>query len=81
MVRGNEAEIINYRGTFLRGKILVHRGDFKTIEIVNEEEILLPGKHNVENCLAAITAIVDMVEPATIKKVLKILVALSIDLN
>ncbi len=59
------------RGAFVRGKMLVYRDSFKITEIVNEDEILLPGKHNVENCLAAISAIIDIVEPAIIRKVVK----------
>lgn len=59
------------RGAFIKGKMLFYRDSFKTIKIVNEDEVLLPGKHNVENCLAAIAAIIDIVEPDIIRKVVK----------
>jgi UDP-N-acetylmuramoylalanine--D-glutamate ligase len=39
--------------------------------VMREEDILLPGKHNVENYLAAISAVWGDVEPETIVKVAK----------
>ncbi len=39
--------------------------------IVDTEEIILPGMHNVENYMAAIAAVNKLVKPATIRKVAK----------
>ncbi len=39
--------------------------------IVDTEEIILPGMHNVENYMAAIAAVQKLVKPATIRKVAK----------
>jgi UDP-N-acetylmuramoylalanine--D-glutamate ligase len=46
---------------------------YKTIQdakhIINVSDILLPGDHNVENYLAAVSAVVEYVEPKAIRKV------------
>jgi UDP-N-acetylmuramoylalanine--D-glutamate ligase len=49
--------------------MLVYKYGNKTVEIVREEEILIPGLHNIENFLAAIAATFQIVPRETIKKV------------
>jgi UDP-N-acetylmuramoylalanine--D-glutamate ligase len=56
-------------GAFLDGSRLIYVKDGKRVDIVDAEEILIPGVHNVENYLAAIAAVIDYVEPETIRKV------------
>lgn len=56
-------------GALLKGNMLVYIKHGITTEIVGADEIVIPGVHNVENYLAAIAAVIDYVEPETIKKV------------
>ncbi len=56
-------------GATLKNKKLVYKFVDKQIEIVEDEDILIHGVHNVENYLAAIAAVIDYVEPNTIKEV------------
>ena len=51
-----------------KGK-LVYKNESGSIEIISTEEILLPGVHNIENYLAAISAVIDYVEIESIYKV------------
>lgn len=48
---------------------LVYRTGGNELEIVNADEILLPGMHNIENYLAAAAATIDFVAPQAIKDV------------
>jgi UDP-N-acetylmuramoylalanine--D-glutamate ligase len=44
------------QGAFLRGEDIVFRSDGKEEVVLKREEVPLPGAHNLENVLAAITA-------------------------
>lgn len=48
------------------GKLVFSNGNNNT-ELVNTDEILLPGVHNIENYLAAAAAVIDYVQPSAIK--------------
>ena len=52
------------QGAFLRGKTLVGRFEGGESEVMNLDDIPLPGKHNVENVLAAIAATLPIKLPA-----------------
>jgi UDP-N-acetylmuramoylalanine--D-glutamate ligase len=56
-------------GAVVEDGMLVFKKPDKRVEIVKADEILLPGVHNVENYLAAISAVIDYVSPETIRKV------------
>lgn len=43
----------------------------ESMELLRVEDILLPGQHNVENYMAAISAVIDYVTPKTIETVAK----------
>lgn len=53
---------------YQNGRILV-RQNKKEIEIVDGENIRIPGVHNIENYMAATAATIDYVKPETIKKI------------
>ena len=56
------------RGAFLRDGVIWRKGD--TVEkIMDQSEIRLPGLHNVENYMAAILAVGDLVSDETIRLV------------
>ena len=50
------------------GEIFMKTGG-RTVKIMNESDIKIPGKHNVENYLAATAAVFELVSPEHIKKV------------
>lgn len=50
------------------GKIVVKKEN-EEIEVVDAEDIRIPGVHNIENYMAATAATIDYVKPETIKKV------------
>ena len=56
-------------GAVLKNKKLVYIRNGKTTEIVDADEIVIPGLHNIENYLAAIGAVFDLVSPQSIHKV------------
>lgn len=56
-------------GAVLRDGKLRYVDDTRNIEFMEPKEIMIPGMHNVENYLAAIGAVVDMVSPDAIRKV------------
>ncbi|HHW00085.1 MAG TPA: UDP-N-acetylmuramoyl-L-alanine--D-glutamate ligase [Clostridiaceae bacterium] len=56
-------------GAVLENGRLVYKSSGKTLEIVNADDIVIPGEHNVENYLAAIAAVIEHVKPETIKRV------------
>ncbi len=59
-------------GVFLQGDAIVRRTDEGMIEeILNIRDIRIPGMHNVENYMAAIAAVYDMVGKETINHVAK----------
>ena len=58
-------------GAFIKDKKIIYKKDGIESEIVDCDEIVIPGLHNVENYLAAITATIDFVQPETIRKVAK----------
>ncbi|MDF2985563.1 MAG: UDP-N-acetylmuramoylalanine/D-glutamate ligase [Eubacterium sp.] len=53
---------------FKNNKIVVKKQD-EEIEIVNVNDIIIPGAHNVENYMAATAATIDYVKPDSIRKV------------
>jgi len=53
---------------FQNGKIIV-KSDEKEEEIVDVDNIKIPGFHNIENYMAATAATIDFVKPETIKKI------------
>jgi UDP-N-acetylmuramoylalanine--D-glutamate ligase len=55
-------------GTFLKNSHIVYR-DASEIDILPIEKIKLPGMHNVENIMAAVSAVMPEVSPDTIRYV------------
>lgn len=58
-------------GSFIKDNNIVYRENDEETEIMPISEIKLPGMYNVENILAAITAVIPEVSPDTIRKVAK----------
>ncbi|TYQ15471.1 UNVERIFIED_CONTAM: UDP-N-acetylmuramoylalanine--D-glutamate ligase [Acetivibrio alkalicellulosi] len=56
-------------GAYIRNNCIVYNDGVKEVEIINIDQIIIPGMHNVENYLAAICAVIDFVDIKTIKKV------------
>lgn len=56
-------------GAAVRDGKLVYLDGKGEIPVVDVDEILLPGVHNVENYLAATAAVIEHVDPAAIRKV------------
>lgn len=56
-------------GLFLKNGALISKKADKETFIVNADDILIPGLHNVENYLAASAAVIDYVRPESIRKV------------
>lgn len=56
---------------YLKDGILCYELNGKVTEIIDEKEILIPGKHNVENYLAAISAVYEYVSVETIVEIAK----------
>ena len=56
------------RGVFLKDGVLWRKGDTVT-KIMDQSDILLPGLHNVENYMAAILAVGDLITDETIRAV------------
>lgn len=57
------------KGAFLKDGILVYKNRGVETELVKASEILIPGEHNIENFLAAITAVIEYVKPEAIQRV------------
>ncbi|MCX7772470.1 MAG: UDP-N-acetylmuramoyl-L-alanine--D-glutamate ligase [Clostridia bacterium] len=57
-------------GAFLREGKLCYKENGITMEIMDKKELLLPGDHNIENCLAAIAATRAYIKDDTVKKTL-----------
>jgi UDP-N-acetylmuramoylalanine--D-glutamate ligase len=60
-----------HEGCTVRNGMLVCQKGGKKTETVMQDEIRIPGVHNVENYLAAIAAVSEYVSPETIEKVAK----------
>ena len=60
-----------YNGAFLDGTTVCYSDYGKVTEIMDIKDIKIPGMHNVENYLAAITAVWDLVDVETIIAVAK----------
>jgi len=58
-------------GVISKNNEIIINIDNSPVEIMKEDEILIPGKHNVENYLAAIAAVKDMVSLDTIREIAK----------
>ena len=58
-------------GVFLQGDAIVRKADGRIEEVLNTRDIRIPGMHNVENYMAAIAAVYDMVGKETINQVAK----------
>lgn len=56
-------------GVILSGNSIIYRTGRKEHHIVNTEDILIPGVHNVENYMAAIGGTIDFVEPKDVKAI------------
>ncbi len=56
-------------GASLAGNMLIFKKDGRKTDIVRADEILIPGVHNIENYLAAAAAVIEHVEPETIRRV------------
>ncbi|MEN8906518.1 MAG: UDP-N-acetylmuramoyl-L-alanine--D-glutamate ligase [Clostridiales bacterium] len=56
-------------GVYIEDDTIVFREKNKTFPIVKTKDILLPGVHNIENFLAAISAVFKYTTPEIIKKV------------
>lgn len=56
------------RGVFLRDGVIWRKGE-RIEKVLDQSDILLPGIHNVENYMAAILAVGELVSPETIREV------------
>lgn len=56
-------------GVILSDNKIIYRTGKKEDHIINTEDILIPGVHNVENYMAAIGGTIDFVKPADVKAV------------
>jgi len=57
------------RGIFLKGGAIVSNIDGEEAAVMEERDIRLPGKHNLENYMAAIGAVWGLVSPENMKRV------------
>ncbi len=57
------------KGVILKNNNIVVRKQDMEIKIVNANDIIIPGVHNIENYMAATAATIDYVKPETIAKV------------
>ncbi len=57
------------RGIVLKNNKIIMKSKDKEIEIVDVNDILIPGVHNIENYMAAAAATIDFVKPETIAKI------------
>lgn len=62
---------IEHGAFYKNGKIYFNDYDKKTVEVLDRNDIKLPGDHNVENYLAAITAVWGLVSVESIREVAK----------
>lgn len=56
-------------GILLKNNKIVVKSKDKEIEIVDVNDIIIPGVHNIENYMAATAATIDYVKPETIAKI------------
>ena len=56
---------------FCDGSQILYTKDGSTETILSVSDILLPGKHNVENYMAAIAAVINLVQPSAILQIAK----------
>ena len=56
-------------GVIVRGQEVIYRTGKKDLKVLNTEDIVIPGVHNIENYLAAIAATIDFVVPEDIKAI------------
>lgn len=57
------------KGAYMKDDRIVYRNSGKEALIVNKGDIVIPGVHNIENYLAAISAVIDYVDIDNIHKV------------
>lgn len=57
------------QGAMLRDDMLIYKDGESVTEIVEANDIIIPGVHNIENFLAATAAVVDYVDSDIIKRV------------
>lgn len=62
-----DTSIIN--GAFFADGQIYYRNAEKTVAVLDTKEIILPGKHNIENYMAAISAVWGLVSVESIQKV------------
>ena len=56
-------------GVYLDGKDIVIRKNGINTAILSSDDIIIPGDHNVQNYMTAISAVADYVSPETIKEI------------
>ena len=56
-------------GVFLKGKDIIYRSGKRDMKVVEIEDIVIPGVHNIENYMAAIGATIDFVVSEDIKAI------------
>ena len=56
-------------GFFFEGGTLYEAAEGKVVPVITDSEILLPGVHNIENYMAAFTAVRGLVRYETIRRV------------
>jgi UDP-N-acetylmuramoylalanine--D-glutamate ligase len=56
-------------GVILADGWLIYRTAEKEVKLVNAEEILLPGMHNIENYMAAAAATIDFADPEAVREI------------
>ena len=60
-------EAAGEKSVFLKDNVITYRDMYGEKPILNTEDILLPGNHNVENYMAAIAAVMDYVDIENIR--------------
>lgn len=57
------------KGVLLKNNKIVYKSNDKETEIVDVNDIVIPGVHNIENYMAAAAATIEYVKPETIEKI------------
>jgi UDP-N-acetylmuramoylalanine--D-glutamate ligase len=57
------------KGAFMKKSKLVYKDEQREYNIIDVNDIKILGNHNIENYLAAISAVIDYVKPETIEKI------------
>jgi len=56
-------------GVYLDGKDIILRKNGVSTTVISADDIIIPGDHNVQNYMTAISAVADYVSPETVKEI------------